>query len=80
MTIHGMEREEQRRRDYARAELASLGARIDQAEAMLADVRRRLDLAERMINPVPKTEGVFGGQLGRAAGVDAAGPVPPGRS
>lgn len=49
MPLHGTEQEAQRRRDYLRTELMSLGERLRSVEEQLKDTTRRLDLAERMI-------------------------------
>lgn len=45
--IHGQEREEQRRRDYQRSELMSLGEQLRSMEAKLNDAARRLVRLER---------------------------------
>jgi hypothetical protein len=49
VAIHGAEREAQRRRDYQRTEMISLGEAIRTAEAKLNDVSRRLEYLERIL-------------------------------
>lgn len=49
MPIHGAEREAQRRRDYQRSEMISLGEQLRAVEEKLNDASRRLARLERQL-------------------------------
>lgn len=49
MATHGAEREAQRRADYLRSEVMSVGERLREVESRLNETLRRLDAAEAAV-------------------------------